>query len=192
MQEPGCDGDATTSDGIFVRTATHPVPVTIGNRVTVTGRVSDDRGLTAIEMENLTDNGPYAGSLEAVRLAPPVDAAAAAVYFEAYEGMLVSLPPSRVIAATDHLGDSYVMPDSSGVTRLFRGDTDGRRLGLAAPVGWLTLSQGDLVHDVAGILGEVSGQYKLYVRPAGSVAVDARPALPKTDSTSGNDLMILS
>src|SRR5712671_5677221 len=27
---------------------------------------------------------------------------------------------------------------------------------------------------------------------AGSVAVDARPALPKTDATSGNDLMILS
>src|SRR5438105_2059690 len=27
---------------------------------------------------------------------------------------------------------------------------------------------------------------------AGSVAVDARPALPQTDSTSGNDLMILS
>ncbi len=27
---------------------------------------------------------------------------------------------------------------------------------------------------------------------AGSVAVAARPALPKTDSTSGNDLMILS
>ena len=191
MQEPGCDGDATTSDGIFVRTATHPVPVTIGNRVTVTGRVSDDRGLTAIEMENLTDNGPYAGSLEAVRLAPPVDAAAAAVYFEAYEGMLVSLPPSRVIAATDHLGDSYVMPDSSGVTRLFRGDTDGRRLGLAAPVGWLTLSQGDLVHDVAGILGEVSGQYKLYVRPAGSVAVDRAGRLPpETTALSSSSLSV--
>src|SRR5438105_3239257 len=27
---------------------------------------------------------------------------------------------------------------------------------------------------------------------AGSVAVDARPALPQTESTSGNDLMILS
>ena len=27
---------------------------------------------------------------------------------------------------------------------------------------------------------------------AGSVAVEARPALPQTDATSGNDLMILS
>lgn len=191
MQEPGCDGDATTSDGIFVRTANRPVPLTIGNRVTVTGRVSDDRGLTAIEMESVTDNGAYAGGLEAVRLSPPVDPAAAAVYFEAYEGMLVSLPPSRVIAATDHLGDSYVMPDSSGVTRLFRGDADGRRLGLAAPAGWLTLSQGDLVNDVAGILGEVSGQYKLYVRPAGSVAVDrAGRRAPERTPLSSSSLSV--
>ncbi len=178
MQEPGCDGDSTTSDGIFVRTGTRPVAVTVGNRVTVGGRVSDDRGLTAIEMESLADGGPYAGSLEAVRLAPPADPAAAAVYFEAFEGMLVSLPPSRVVAATDHLGDSYVMPDSSGVTRLFRGDADGRRLGLASPAGWLMLSQGDLVNDVTGVLGEVSGQYKLYLRPQASVTVDRSGRLP--------------
>lgn len=178
MQEPGCDGDATTSDGIFVSTASRPSPVTIGNRVTVTGRVTNDRGLTAIEMESLSDNGPYAGSLEAVRLSPPVDAAAAAIYFEAYEGMLVSLPPSRVIAATDHLGDAYVVPDSSGVARLFRGEADGRKLGLAAPAGWLMLSQGDLVNDVAGVLSEVSGQYKLYVRPGASLTVQRSGRTP--------------
>ena len=171
MQEPGCDGDATTSDGIFVNTTGRSIPVTVGNRVSVTGRVTDDRGLTALDMESLSDNGPYAGSIEAVRLSPPADPAAAAVYFEAYEGMLVSLPPSRVVAATDHLGDSYVMPDSSGVARLYRGDADGRKLGLAAPAGWLMLSEGDLVSDLAGVLSEVSGQYKLYVRPTDSVTV---------------------
>jgi len=178
MQEPGCDGDATTSDGIFVNTTGRPVAVTVGNRVTVTGRVSNDRGLTALDMESLSDNGPYAGGIEAVRLSPPVDAAAAAVYFEAYEGMLVSLPPSRVIAATDHAGESYVVPDSSGVTRLYRGDTDGRRLGLAAPAGWLMLSQGDLVNDVAGILTEVAGQYELYVPPTRSLSVDRSGRMP--------------
>jgi predicted extracellular nuclease len=172
MQEPGCDGDAATSDGIFVSTASRPRAVTVGNRVTVTGRVINDRGLTALEMESLSDNGPYAGSLEAVRLSPPADAAAAAIYFEAYEGMLVSLPPSRVVAATDHLGAAYVMPDSSGVTRLFRGDADGRKLGLAAPASWLMLSQGDLVHDVAGVLTEDSGQYELDVPPMRSLTVE--------------------
>ena len=178
MQEPGCDGDATTSDGIFVSTTSRPSPVTIGDRLTVTGRVTNDRGLTAIEMESLSDNGPYAGSLEAVRLSPPADPTAAAIYFEAYEGMLVSLPPSRVVAATDHLGNAYVMPDSSGVARLFRGDADGRKLGLTAPAGWLMLSQGDLVNDVAGVLSEISGQYELYVRPGGSVTVQRSGRMP--------------
>jgi len=172
MQEPACDGDATTSDGIFVRTGTRPVTVTVSNRVTVTGRVSNDFGLTAIELESVADGGPYAGSLEAVRLSPPADPAAAATYLEAVEGMLVSLPPSRVVAATNHFGEAYVMPESSGVTRLYRGDADGRKLGLAAPASWLMLSQGDLVNDVAGVLAEVSGQYELYVPPARSLTVE--------------------
>ena len=172
MQEPGCDDDATTSDGIFVSTASRPGAVTVGNRVTVTGRVTNDRDLTALQMESVSDNGPYAGSLEAVRLSPPADAAAAAAYFEAYEGMLVSLPPSRVVAATDHLGIAYVMPDSSGVARLYRSDADGRKLGLAAPASWLMLSQGDRVSDVAGVLTEVSGQYELDVPPTRSLTVE--------------------
>ncbi|HEY2946568.1 MAG TPA: endonuclease/exonuclease/phosphatase family protein [Vicinamibacteria bacterium] len=191
MQEPGCDGDATTSDGIFVSTASRPSAVTVGHRVTVTGRVTDDRGLTALELESLSDNGPYAGSLEAVRLSPPSDPAAAAIYLEAYEGMLVSLPPSRVIAATDHLGDAYVMPDSSGVTRLYRGDADGRKLGLAAPASWLMLSQGDVVTDVAGVLAEVFGQYKLYVPPTRSLTVERsglRP--PESAALSSSTLSV--
>jgi uncharacterized protein len=193
MQEPGCDGDATTSDGIFVSTASRPTAVTIGHRVTVTGRVTDDRGLTALEMESLSDSGPYAGSLEAVRLSPPADPASAAVYLEAFEGMLVSLPPSRVIAATDRLGESYVMPDSAGIARLYRGDADGRKLGLTAPSGWLMLNQGDLVNDVAGVLGEVSGQYKLYLRPTGSVSVERSGRTPpETTALSSSSLSVAS
>jgi hypothetical protein len=178
MQEPGCDGNATTSDGIFVRTVTRPAAVTVGNRVTVTGRVSNDLGLTAIELESVADGGPYAGSLEAVRLAPPSDPPAAAVYLEAYEGMLVSLPVSRVVAATDHVGESYVMPESSGITRLYRGDADGRKLALSAPAGWLTLSQGDRVSDVTGVLSEASGQYEVAVPPTRSLTVERTGAWP--------------
>ncbi len=178
MQEPGCDGDATTSDGIFVRTGARPVTVTVGNRVTVTGRVSNDFGLTAIELESVAEGGPYAGSLEAVRLSPPADPAAAAAYLEAFEGMLVSLPPSRVVAATNHFGEAYVMPESSGVTRLYRGDADGRKLGLGAPAGWLTLNQGDRVSDVAGPLTYTFGQFKVEVPPARSVTVERSGVLP--------------
>ncbi|PYQ11037.1 MAG: hypothetical protein DMF80_22660 [Acidobacteria bacterium] len=178
MQEPGCDADASTSDGIFVSTLARPTPVTVGNRVTVTGRVTNDAGLTAIEAESVGESGPYAGSLETVRLSPPADALAAAAYLEAYEDMLVSLPPSRVVAATDRTGTSYVMPESSGVTRLYRGDTDGRKLGLAAPAGWLTLSQGDRVSDVTGILVESSGQFKVVIPPARSLTLERSGLMP--------------
>jgi hypothetical protein len=189
MQEPGCDADATTSDGIFVSTASRPAAVTEGNRVTVIGRVTNDLGLTAVELESLSDGGAYAGGLEAVRLSPPAGAAAAAAYLEAYEGMLVSLPPSRVVAATDHLGDAYVMPESSGVTRLYRGDADGRKLGLAAPAGWLTLSQGDRVSDAAGVLTEASGQFEVDVPPTRSLTVE-RSGLTAPESGAGPATML--
>jgi predicted extracellular nuclease len=177
MQEPGCDGDPATSDGIFVSTAGRPVTVTVGNRVTATGRVAD-AGLTTLVLESLSDNGPYAGSVEAVRLSPPADAVASAAYLETYEGMLVSLAPARVVSATDHTGQSFLMPDSSGVTRLYRGDTDGRKLGLAAPGGWLMLSQGDRVSDVTGLLREVSGQFEVDVPPSRSLTVERSGAVP--------------
>jgi uncharacterized protein len=192
MQEPGCDGNATTSDGIFVRTATRPAAVTVGKRVTVTGQVSNDLGLTALELESVADGGPYAGSLEAVRLAPPSDPSAATVYLEAYEGMLVSLPVSRVVAATDHLGESYVMPESSGITRLYRGDADGRKLGLSAPAGWLTLSQGDRVSDVTGVLSEASGQYEVAVPPTRSLTVERTGAWPPPATASPAALSVVT
>jgi predicted extracellular nuclease len=92
--------------------------------------------------------------------------------------MLVSLPPSRVVAATDHLGESYVMRESSGVTRLYRVDADGRKLSLSAPAGWLLLNQGDRVSDVTAVLSEVSGQYKLYVPLTQSLTVERSGLTP--------------
>ena len=190
MQEPGCDADAATSDGIFVSAPGRTAPLTVGNRVTVTGRVTNDAGLTALVLESLSDGGPYAGTLEAVRLSPPVDAVAAAAYLEAYEGMLVSLPLSRVVAATDHAGASYVMPDSSGVTRLFRGESDGRKLGLAVPGGWLMVSQGDRVSDVTGVLKEASGQFEVDIPPARTMTVERSGAVPPDAGSAAASLTV--
>jgi uncharacterized protein len=191
LQEPGCDTDPMTSDGIFVSTGSRPAAVTAGNRVVVTGRVTNDAGLTALEMESVADGGLYAGSLEAVRLSPPADATAAVAYLEAYEAMLVSLPPSRVVAATGRAGESYVMPESSGVTRLYRGDTDGRKVGLAAPAAWLTLSQGDRVSDVTGVLTYATGQFEVLVPPGRSLTVERSGRLPpETGSLSSSTLSL--
>jgi hypothetical protein len=162
LQDPGCDGDSSTSDAVFVDGGVAAPP--IGDRSIVTGRVGNDGGLTTIVAESATDEGRYAGTIEAVRLNPPTDAAAAAAYYESLEGMLVSLGASRVVAATDASGTSYVMPDASGVTRLYGTDSDGRKLGLALPEGWFAANQGDRLPDAAGVLADTPAGFAVWLR----------------------------
>lgn len=178
IQDPSCDSDPATSDGIWVQGAKQSPGPAVGNRVTVSGRVADDFGLTSLVLESLNDGGPYAGGVEAVRLNPPSDPTSAAAYLEAHEGMLVSLPLSRVIAATNHFGEAYLMPDASAVTRLYRNDQDGRKLGLASPAGWLSLNHGDRVSDASGPLTYTFGEFKVLVRPERAPSVDRASLTP--------------
>ncbi len=178
LQEPGCDADSSTSDGIFVDTGGRTIAVTAGDRVTVTGRVSDSYGLTSIVLESLSDSGPYAGGVQAVRLSPPADPAAAAAYFESFEAMLVSLPASRVIAATNHFGDAFVMPETSGITRLYRGGADGRKLAVTCPGCWLSVNLGDRLPDVSGVLTYQYGEFTVLVKPNRTPTVEAAALAP--------------
>lgn len=177
LQDPGCDGSALTSDGIWVSTGSRRPAVTVGHRVTVTGRVSNDFGLTQIVLEGVTGGGPFPGSIEAERLSPPADPSSAAAYLEAREGMLVSLQPSRVVGATNRFGEAYLMPDSSGVSRLFRGDAEGRKLGLASPSAWIALDHGERVTSAVGPLTYTFGEFKVLLsadRPPGRERPAAR------------------
>jgi predicted extracellular nuclease len=191
LQEPNCDGDAATSDAVWVDGRAIAAPPAVGNRATVTGRVANDGGLTTIVAEGVTDEGRYAGSVESVRLSPPQDAAAAAAYLEANEGMLVSLGPSRVVAATDAGGVAYVMPDASGVARLYRTDTDGRKLGLALPDGWFAAQQGDRVNDAAGALAETPAGFAVWLRSGRAPAVEpGRGGPPAASPTPAGQLSL--
>ena len=178
LQDPNCDGDAATSDALWVDARAIASLPPVGNRATVSGRVADDGGLTTVVLESVSDEGRYAGSLEAVRLSPPLDPAAAAAYFESHEGMLVSLGASRVVAATDATGVAYVMPEASGVLRLFRTDADGRKLGLTAPEGWLALNHGDRVLDASGALVEAPGGFRVWIRASRGPSVEPGRATP--------------
>ena len=173
LQDPSCDGDAGTSDAVWVDARSATLTPAVGNRATVTGRVLDDAGLTTIALEGVSDDGRYAGSIEAVRLNPPGDPAAAAAYFESHEGMLVSLGASRAVAATDAGGVAFVVPETSGVTRLFRTDADGRKLGLALPEGWLSVNQGDRVTEASGLLVETPAGFVVWVRTSRAPTVES-------------------
>lgn len=184
LQDPSCDGDSTTSDAVWVDARAAAATPAVGNRATVTGRITDDGGLTSIVLESVSDEGRYAGSVEAVRLNPPADPSAAAAYYESHEAMLVSLGASRVVAATDASGIAYVVPDASGVTRLYRTDGDGRKLGIALPEGWLALNQGDRLLEASGALVETPTGFVVWARasraptvePGRAAAVPASPA----------------
>jgi uncharacterized protein len=192
LQEPGCDLDPATSDGIFVRVGTRRPAVVEGHKVAVTGRVVDTDGLTAIDFESLTDSGASSGALEVAPLSPPADPVAAAAYLEAREGMLVAVPPSRVVAATDRSGEAWVVPEASGVTRLYHGDADGAKVGLAAPGAWLSLDTGDRLGDAVGPLISASGAFKVLLRGDRLPAVQRAAAAPPRASTPGGGLTLAS
>ena len=170
LQDPNCDANAATSDALWVDGRGSMLPPPIGNRALVTGRVADDGGLTTIVAESVIDEGRYAGSVEAVRLSPPAEAAAAAAYLESHEGMLVSLGASRVVAATDENGVAYLMPEASGVTRIYPADADGRRIGVSLPDGWFAANQNDRLADAAGGLADTPAGFAVWMR-AGRVPI---------------------
>lgn len=187
LQEPSCDGDTATSDALFVDARGLAVWPAAGDRATVTGRVANEHGLTSVVAESALGEGRYAGSVEAVRSSPPADPVAAAAYLEAQEGMLVALAPARVVGATDATGTAYVVPESSGVTRLHRGDPDGYKLGVASPDAWLLANQGDVAADVTGPLVETAAGFAVWVRAsrAPSLASGRAPAVPAAPAPPG-------
>jgi predicted extracellular nuclease len=92
--------------------------------------------------------------------------------------MLVSLGPQRVVAATDAGGVAYVMPDASGVTRLYRTDADGRKLGVALPEGWFVANQNDRLPDVAGALADTPDGFAVWLRSGRLPAVEPGRGAP--------------
>ena len=115
----------------------------------------------------------------------PADPAAALVYLEAREGMLVDVPPSRVVAATDRSGGAWVVPESSGVVRLFPGDADGVKVGLSAPGAWLSLGTGDRLGDAVGPLTSSAGAFSVLLRGDRLPPVQRAAAAPPRVSGPG-------
>lgn len=110
------DGDPATAEGLFVFTnAAPPAAATVGNRVRVSGRVSEfsrtPHGFPLTQLGNsaatviATDQAlPPAVVLDESVIAPNVALAAPG----RYQGMRVQLPAGKVVGATNAFGDFYV------------------------------------------------------------------------------------
>ena len=96
------DDNAATSEGLFVYTPGLVVTATLADRVQVTGKVREVSGQTLVHLLALDDLIVVESGLplpDAVELDPPQDESEAAVYFEALEGMLVSVTEPAVAVA---------------------------------------------------------------------------------------------
>ena len=114
IQEKESDEDPTTSPGVFVRTGPKLPDLNPGDIVTVTGRVLESFQQTELELispANLILVGNSSLPIP-VKLDPPVDDAESAAYYEALEGVLVSVPGlATVVGPTTRYGEfSGVIP----------------------------------------------------------------------------------
>ncbi len=165
LQQPACDANAATSDGIFVYLGTGEDIVQPGDRVRVSGTVEEHYGLTRLraapaEVVVLSRGEPLPAP---VPLSPAPGEGAG--YYEAREGMLVSLHQAAVIGPTDGRGETWLLPASLGRRRLFWDDPQGRAARLVLDSrGNFALSPegrgGDSV-DFEGLLTFEGGAYHL-------------------------------
>ena len=114
------------SRAIFVFTKTPPT-VSVGDRIRVVATVEEfKRGTGQLASTQLSRNPKITILASKVRLPAPIALGSkdwplptgslyeAGLAYEQLEGMLVRVPPSRVIGATDHHGDVYVAPEAPG------------------------------------------------------------------------------
>ena len=94
VQDPFGDGDAATSDGVFVY-APGGIDVAVGDAVRVRGSISEFNGLTEITAAQVWGCSTGNALPAPVELSLPVTSADD---FEAYEGMFVTFPQALVIS----------------------------------------------------------------------------------------------
>ncbi|MBM6579138.1 endonuclease/exonuclease/phosphatase family protein [Microvirga sp. BT689] len=122
IQDVTGDGNAATSDGIFVFMGSNWTPsFEVGDEVAVNGRVDENFGLTRIDggttsraaTVTLIDKGnalPEAIVIGPNGIKPPTTSVAEAIdFYEALEGMRVTIEPTRVVGATNNFGEIYTV-----------------------------------------------------------------------------------
>jgi hypothetical protein len=118
LQDELGDDDAATSDGIYIYYASGTVDVETGDLVRVRGAVSEYSDLTEITAAQVWDC-ESTGSIEATSISLPVTDIND---FEAFEGMLVTLPQDLVIAEYynyDRYGEMVLGLPLEGQSRLY-------------------------------------------------------------------------
>ncbi len=186
IQTQNSDDNISTSDAMFVSFDDQAMPgtLTTGMQINVTGEITELSGQTAIEIADEADiaiisSTDLVGSFEPVALTPPAEGDILA-YFEAREGMLVSLDGYAVaVGPTNRFGEFPLYPLSlsdnlyPNAPLIFRDPSDNRSDGIIyvddgseaeyesgneLPI---PIATGDIVSNVVGPLAYTFGNYKI-------------------------------
>jgi len=168
LQHENCDGDEATSDGVFVYLGERVDVVQSGDLISVSGEVDEYFGFTEIETISTTITIVSSGNAlpPPVDLNPPQDEAAALIYFEAREGMLVKLDSAIVVGPTNKNDETWVVNSDLGVGRVYRADPNGTGAVICVDEAGLfeitpEAQVGDQIMGLAGVLDYSYGLFRL-------------------------------
>jgi predicted extracellular nuclease len=211
LQDPDGDGDAATSDGIFVYYGFWNGQVSIGDHVRVLGTATEFFGLTEItDVTQLEICGTGTVTPTIVTL-PVTDTGD----FEAYEGMLVTFPQTLVISEFynfDRFGEIVLTTERQfqATTIAEPGSTEADTIKLANQLARITRDDGssdpnpdparhptgdpftldnrfrggDTVTNVTGVMDYAFGKYKIQPTTGANFTVaNPRPAVPYVGGT---------
>lgn len=108
IEQPDCDSNPATSNGIFVYDPT-PDGIALGQRVSVTGIVDEFNGTTEITNASYTVLGT--GTVQPTAVGLPI---ATAATWERYEGMFLRFPGQLTVTGNENwaqYGELYLAPE---------------------------------------------------------------------------------
>ena len=168
------DGDPATSDGIAVFLGREARPdISIGQHVSVGGKVTEFFGLTEIDDEGLILTAEdSAGTVpSAMVIDPPPGLDDQAAYFEALESMRVAFDGAVIVAGPTHIGCGFAVIGEAAagdlpITRLADDDPVGRVVPVLYPsdrecADIPQVKTGDRITGMAGTLTYSFDQFKI-------------------------------
>ena len=186
IQNTTPDQDPGTSEGLFISTGELSIPVSLGDRVEVEGKIHEVSAQTELEIfsvDDITVSGSAAALPATFLLDPPMDEYESALYLEALEGMLVAIDePALVVGPTTRFGESALVLAKHEISRVMRGepngllimvDDDSSEEHLDRSTLPYTVSTGDQITNLQGPLAFTYGQYK--VEPNHSPEIVVKP-----------------
>ncbi|MDX1437505.1 MAG: endonuclease/exonuclease/phosphatase family protein, partial [Anaerolineales bacterium] len=185
IQDPGCDANPHTSDGLFVNLGVSQSVAAVGDLVETAGIVKEHFGLTELATSPgaVTIISSGHSLPDETELNPPLDNNAARFYFETLEGMLVRLNEGTAAGPTSLFDDTWFIRTDLGIDRLFHDHPGGTGVVIRVDGEGLVrveppMSVGDQIENVTGVVGYQFGDYRVHllklpdVYPAASAAPD--------------------